>query len=338
MRQLPALVSFLLVLGLAFIARAQDPLSLTWEVTSGRINFTIRANQPLQDLQIEIRETPNGSPVRQTRASLAADQSWTFSRREPRAPQVWRLDLKGKSGGAEFDGWFELPFGPVPSIDFELRESEFRASDRWFVVRPNADVVRTRLVVRGESGEVVLQSDDRVNLKAGQDVRVFLPVEEPILTVEYLMETSTGANREYRYIPWELKAEIRSLNFDSGQATIHADDMPILRDTLEQVASTVSRLGGMVPLELYVGGYTDTVGTTASNDSLSRNRARAIARFMRENGVEVPIYYQGFGERVPVENLGDNVPSEANRRAVFVLRAGKPDVNALFPNDRWERL
>ena len=77
-------------------------------------------------------------------------------------------------------------------------------------------------------------------------------------------------------------------------------------------------------LQLFVGGYTDTVGDIASNLQLSERRARAIASWFRAQGFERPIYYQGFGERGLTVQTADEVDEVQNRRAVYIAAAEPP--------------
>lgn len=337
MRICPWFLALVFSLSVAFTASAQDPLSLTWEVRSGRVEVKVSANEELTRLTMEITPGEGQSAQRAERASLRSGQSWVVSRREPSAPQLWRVDLRGVVRGVDFDAWYEIPVGPLPSLDFTLQSANFREGARWVVVRPDADVSAARLIVRGEDGSVIYEQTQSVSTRAGEDLRVSVPVDEPILTAELLLSAPTGASREYRYVPWELKSEARALNFETGSAAIHDADKAVLDETIALVRGAIERLGEIVPLELYIGGYTDSVGSDASNLALSKTRARAIARYMRDGGIRIPIYTQGFGERAPVQDLGDDAESAANRRAVFLLRSGAPEVSPLFPNDDWQR-
>ena len=91
-------------------------------------------------------------------------------------------------------------------------------------------------------------------------------------------------------------------------------------------------------MRLYVGGYTDTVGSPDSNRTLSMNRAKSIARYFKAQGLSLAIYYQGFGEDALAVKTPDNTASEKNRRTVYVLTSQKPPRSALFPKGDWRLL
>ena len=68
----------------------------------------------------------------------------------------------------------------------------------------------------------------------------------------------------------------------------------------------------------------DTVGSAASNDKLSLNRAKAIASWFRKHGLSIPTFYRGAGERSLAVPTPDNTPNEKNRRAVYILSNRPP--------------
>ena len=91
-------------------------------------------------------------------------------------------------------------------------------------------------------------------------------------------------------------------------------------------------------LKLFVAGYTDTVGSHSANQSLSNNRARSIAQWYRQNGLRIPIYYQGFGEEVLAKPTPDETDEPANRRALYILSSQQPATSESLPRSKWRRL
>ena len=90
-------------------------------------------------------------------------------------------------------------------------------------------------------------------------------------------------------------------------------------------------------VNLYVAGYTDTVGDAASNLRLSTSRAKSIAVWFQAQGFDGHIYYQGFGEKVLAVPTADNVDEAQNRRSLYVV-AATPPVSASFPGAQWTKL
>ena len=64
-----------------------------------------------------------------------------------------------------------------------------------------------------------------------------------------------------------------------------------------------------------VYGHTDTTGSTQSNQTLSENRAQAVANYLISRGVASSrIRWQGFGETQLRVQTGDGVNEPLNRR------------------------
>jgi outer membrane protein OmpA-like peptidoglycan-associated protein len=99
----------------------------------------------------------------------------------------------------------------------------------------------------------------------------------------------------------------------------------------------VARYGSVVDIELFVAGYTDTVGSTASNQGLSERRAEAIAGWFARRGFAGPIWYQGFGESVLKRATPDETDELVNRRALYLLAAEVPPPSAELPHRNWRK-
>ena len=68
------------------------------------------------------------------------------------------------------------------------------------------------------------------------------------------------------------------INFDNGKATIKPDSFP----QLDQVAAALKKAPA---LSLEVGGHTDNVGTPESNLGLSEARAKAVMKYLTDQGI-----------------------------------------------------
>lgn len=73
-----------------------------------------------------------------------------------------------------------------------------------------------------------------------------------------------------------------------------------------------------------VNGYTDTRGTPQYNQTLSENRANAVAEIMMANGVdESRITTHGYGETSLAVQTPDETKEIKNRRVEIVIHPGK---------------
>jgi len=102
---------------------------------------------------------------------------------------------------------------------------------------------------------------------------------------------------------------------------------PSFQATLDQIAQSLRDYPNSL-IDVY--GHTDTVGSTASNQTLSEERARAVANYLINRGVgSNRIRWQGFGETQPKIATGDNVNEPANRRVeIKIVPITQEDVAA----------
>ena len=111
--------------------------------------------------------------------------------------------------------------------------------------------------------------------------------------------------------------------FDTAKYEVRRDQEHHLQESLDKILEVI-QTHQRVAVDLYITGYTDTVGSAASNDKLSLNRAKAIASWFRKHGLSIPTFYRGAGERSLAVPTPDNTPNEKNRRAVYILSNRPP--------------
>lgn len=105
-----------------------------------------------------------------------------------------------------------------------------------------------------------------------------------------------------------------TLYFREGTTDLLPESVPML----EQVRAEVARRAGA---EVQVTGHTDTVGSSADNDRLSRQRAAEILNLLVSKGFSRSIMSAvGRGERELKAQTADNVPSPINRRVEIIVR------------------
>lgn len=115
-----------------------------------------------------------------------------------------------------------------------------------------------------------------------------------------------------REIQVSLGAEIL---FDTGESTLR----PAAAAALEQLAALI-REHPELPIE--IEGHTDSVGTLAYNETLSRDRAASVMRWLAANG-DVPAHRmttRGFGPARPVAPNNSAEGRQRNRRVEVRLR------------------
>ena len=138
--------------------------------------------------------------------------------------------------------------------------------------------------------------------------------------------------------PWWIEIEHEEIIFDFGKASWQPSEEPKLKKSLAEIRTAMKRHAKHRPdMRLYVAGYTDTVGSASQNKELSEKRARAISAWFQKHGVDMPVYYQGFGESVLAVKTDDETPNEQNRRALYVLGNAPPPQSAQMPRANWRK-
>jgi OOP family OmpA-OmpF porin len=108
---------------------------------------------------------------------------------------------------------------------------------------------------------------------------------------------------------------VRDLNFASNSAEITAES----RTALDKVLLGIK--GNPAITQITVTGYTDSQGDAAYNKSLSERRAKAVADYLREQGLDgVTIHSVGMGEENPVESNATAEGRAQNRRVEIDLK------------------
>lgn len=119
------------------------------------------------------------------------------------------------------------------------------------------------------------------------------------------------------------------VTFASGSASIS----PSFQATLDTIAQSLIKYPNSL-IDVY--GFTDTTGSTALNQSLSVERAQAVASYLESRGVaRTRMAVKGYGEQYEYlrEKTSDNVASALNRRVeIKITPVTQDDVAAARSN------
>jgi outer membrane protein OmpA-like peptidoglycan-associated protein len=99
-----------------------------------------------------------------------------------------------------------------------------------------------------------------------------------------------------------------TIYFDTDKSTLKSESYPPLYAILGAIKNQPE-------MKIEIDGYSDSTGTEIHNQKLSEARAKAIASFLIENGIDAKrIVWKGFGSTKPVSDDNDK-----NRRVEFVF-------------------
>ncbi|MFH4966652.1 OmpA family protein [Gaetbulibacter sp. M240] len=110
-----------------------------------------------------------------------------------------------------------------------------------------------------------------------------------------------------------LNQYAKTINFDSGKASIKAESATVLNDI-------VKILNEYPTAKFTVEGHTDSVGSDELNQRLSDSRANAVKEYLVENGVDAfRLSSLGYGETKPVDTNNTRAGRANNRRVEINL-------------------
>jgi outer membrane protein OmpA-like peptidoglycan-associated protein len=164
------------------------------------------------------------------------------------------------------------------------------------------------------------------------------PSTHDVLRFRVRVEDGSGFWAEKNLYPWFFEIPHEDVVFATNESTIRSSEMGKLREPWEAIQETAARYSGIAPVNLFISGYTDTVGSRSSNQTLSEQRARALAGWFRKQGFSGEIWYQGFGEDGQAVQTGDEVDQQANRRALYFVAADPPPRSRSLPGSSWKPL
>jgi len=220
---------------------------------------------------------------------------------------------------------------PREDVDLDARSLKVQMS------RPAGQV---HISVLADTGEVI---DEGAVPFSGEPAGTELTVtwtqhDETVIRIDVQGYDEHGFWAGVELSPWWVEIPHEEVVFDTGSYQIRGDQEPKLGHTYELIDAAVAKYGHLVKVNLYVVGYTDTQGSPSSNITLSDNRARSIARWLKRRGFGGDVFYQGFGEAVLAVPTPDEFDEESNRRAVYVLAAEMPPISPGIPTQDWKPL
>lgn len=255
-------------------------------------------------------------------------------------PQPGRYPLEGDlvarfAGGSTADMPLSFEVVSLAQLEFraEATPESVDAGSLRVVGEGGAQLERYELELYGRSEEPL--ATDRGTVSPDGTIS-WSPPDATVLRAVLTVHDSAERFREVTLYPWRVEVPHEEVRFATGSADIPDAEAPKLEGSLDALRATLADYGRWAPVKLYIAGHTDTVGTKTSNLALSQRRARSIARWFRQHGVRVPIFFAGFGEEALQRTTPDETASAENRRAEYIVAVDPPPLPAGAPD--WIRV
>lgn len=231
---------------------------------------------------------------------------------------VLKVSVAGNLAGGASEASYE---GKITTLDYATTEGS-----------PPGEVkiYRNHLAAVQKQGGRPLNSgfdaNDSVSLVTGAQVFALPPLDHPVIAV---LNIANAYN--YRLTIVEPEAMDQSVKAgqlatqikDKGVATLHIQfdtNKAVLKDDGVAAVKQVAQLLKDDPaLKLSIEGHTDNVGSAASNQTLSQDRARAVMNAVVAQGIDAKrLGSKGLGATVPVADNRTDEGRAQNRRVELV--------------------
>jgi outer membrane protein OmpA-like peptidoglycan-associated protein len=221
------------------------------------------------------------------------------------------------------------------SMGLTVRYKDLDLKQHRLLMRSKRPMTKVDYVVTAEDGTRLAKGSYQPEKPARRIQLSWQPAQaKKVLKIDLQAHATDGRWEKIQLIPWSWKIPHEELRFATGQWAISEEEAKKLDTSYQLLQEGQARYRNLIQAKLYIGGFTDTVGSARANQKLSENRARAIAEYFCHKGFKGPIFYQGFGEKVQNRKTADNVPEAQNRRAVYAL-AGTAPALGVPENTEW---
>lgn len=257
-------------------------------------------------------------------------------------------ELKLSHGDSQTDFNFDVmrpQIGGQPVLEMhataqdivEKRQSNYRT--RFMNSSQHFEVYST-------GGELIMDENSNVSYDVGADINYSWNSCDDVFMVRLTATDDGGRQAIQTNVVWKVDVPHTDVNFDSGKWDIKKSEEPKLDEAFAIMANELAGLDRAsevakqkVGAQLYIVGYTDSVGNGGDNLKLSQNRAKAIAKYFVDKGLWCEVFYAGMGEKGQRIKTDDSVDEVRNRRALYLFETHKPAPGGQVPSTgSWRKI
>lgn len=307
-------------------------------VDSDAPTLTLTCADRLTNVEVELRR--GRETVRERFATIYRGNPAEITFDAPLGNSEWDVTVRGEWDPGSFELGFSFAFDVTEGLEVNVLLDQVDLDARRLALTLSSPADRVEYSVMADTGDIIGSGSVPFDGAApGTPLVVeWSQREGNVMKISLTAHDTLGFWSEVEIIPWSVDIPHEEIHFPSGSDAIPEDELHKVDDAYQQLVAAVERYGRFVDINLYVAGYTDTVGSGPDNQRLSEARARSIARAFRDRGFHFPVFYQGFGEDALAVATADGVDQVANRRALYILAAQPPLPSHHVPRDAWRRL
>jgi outer membrane protein OmpA-like peptidoglycan-associated protein len=313
---------------------------------NGNATVEISADENLNNVKVTIKGS-DGTTVNKT-VNLKAGKSTKITWKQKDRQVSYDIEIEANESFTNGNFEVQRPIAGGKQGALELVSDRDEIVDRQKVrYKTPFTITSLELTVFNTDGDEVFNKvvTDEV-VEAGSVFEMAWNTTDDVFMVQVTGADDSGFSYTAAVVPYSVHIPHTEVNFDSGKAIIKPSEEPKVAESFAILAHELAGLdkankavNGNIVAQLYIVGYTDTVGNAADNQKLSEARAKAIAQYFLDKGAWCEIYYAGMGERGLAVQTGDNVDEVRNRRALYILDVQKPAPGGQVPSQSaWKKL
>lgn len=182
-----------------------------------------------------------------------------------------------------------------------------------YIIKVN-DVEKTDAKINKETGEYTVEVPigQKYVINAAAD-KFFPSYENVDLSAE---TTPVKVYKDLSLAPLEVGSSVKLNNvfFETGKAVLKSE-------SFIELDKVVSFMNEYTEVKIEIGGHTDNVGKPEKNQTLSQNRADAVATYLKNQGITADrITSKGYGQNKPVVPNTTPANKAKNRRVEFTIK------------------
>ncbi len=257
---------------------------------------------------------------------MRSGQKRKFCWREKPGMYEYAVGMSALYKGTQRTKELTVSINYLPPIKLVLDRAKTDVQKRKLVVLLNHPADHAELVIVARGGKVLArEKTEFAAADPGTPLEIsWSKLEADIARMDLKVYDTDGFWVGTSISPWTVHIPHAEVAFATNKWEIQKSEAPKLDAAVKLINKALRDHASKLRVRLYVAGFTDTVGGTSHNRTLSANRARSIARYFKKHGVKISILYRGYGEEALAKKTPDNTDEPKNRRALYILSSQPP--------------